>query len=306
MKNRSKILRCLKYTLNIFLFTFIFSCSSNTKKEIEEWEQLFNGKNLENWIIKFANQNLNYNYKNTFRVQDSMIRVMYETYDQFENSYAHLFYKQPFSYYKLKFDYRFLGNQVKGGAVWNKRNSGVMLHSQSPESTDFGQYFPVSIEIQLLGGLGENKRNTGNLCTPGTAVVIDNQINYTHCINSKSKTYHGDQWVSAEVIVYGHEQITHIIENDTVLKYYKPQIGGGFSQPHLGDDDWSSNGIDSKNYWLSKEGELLDSGYIALQAESHPIDFKNIKLLNLCGCMDKKAKNFKSYFIKENNSECIY
>ena len=144
------------------------------------------------------------------------------------------------------------------------------------------------------------------MCTPGTAVEINDEINYTHCINSNSKTYHGDQWVSAEVIVYGEEQIIHIIENDTVLKYEKPQIGGGFSQPQLGDKDWTLNGIESKDNWLFKEGEFLNSGYIALQAESHAIDFKNIKLLNLCGCMDIEAKNFKSHFIKKDNSKCIY
>ena len=290
----------------IFIVSCFFSCSSKIKNESKDWVTLFNGKNLDNWIIKFADQELNYNYNNTFQVKDSMIRIVYDEYDKFNNSYAHLYYKKPYSYYKLKFDYRFLGNQVDGGASWNNRNSGIMLHSQSPQSNDFGQYFPISIEIQLLGGLGEKKRTTGNLCTPGTAVEINNEINYTHCIDSNSKTYHGDQWVSAEVIVHGDEQIIHIIENDTVLKYNKPQIGGGFTQPQLGDKDWTSNGIENQDYWLSREGELLNSGYIALQAESHAIDFKNIKILNLCGCKDSKAKNFKSYFVKYDNSECIY
>ena len=296
----------VKYLKKSLLIIFIFSCSPNIEKKSTDWETLFNGINLDNWTIKFANQELNYNYKNTFQIEDSMIRIVYDEYEKFENAYAHLYYKKPYSYYKLRFEYRFLGDQVEGGAGWNNRNSGVMLHSQSPESNDFGQYFPISIEIQLLGGLGEGKRSTGNLCTPGTAVEISDEINYTHCINSDSKTYHGDRWVSAEVIVYGDEQIIHIIENDTVLKYEKPQIGGGFSQPQLGDKDWTSNGIESKDHWLSKEGEFLNSGYIALQAESHAIDFKNIKLLNLCGCMDLEAKNFKLHFIKEDNSKCIY
>lgn len=289
----------------VFLL-FVFACKTNSKIEIEQWEPLFNGVNLNNWKIKFANQKLNVNYKNTFRVQDSMIRVVYDDYRNFDNSYAHLYYEKPFSFYKLRFDYRFLGEQVEGGAGWNIRNSGIMIHSQSAESNDFGQFFPISIEIQLLGGLDKGERTTGNVCTPGTAVVINNKIDYTHCINSNSKTYHGDQWVSAEVVVYGGKEIIHIIENDTVLKYENPQIGGGFVNPLLGDNDWTSNGIESGDYWLSKDGEILNSGYIALQAESHAIDFKNIKLLNLCGCMDSKAKNFKSYYVKQDNSECIY
>ena len=213
---------------------------------------------------------------------------------------------RPFSYYKLRFDYRFLGDQVSGGESWNIRNSGIMLHSQSASSNDFGQFFPVSIEIQLLGGLGKEMRTTGNLCTPGTAVEIDGKINYRHCIKSTSATYHGDQWVNGEVIVLGGESITNLIENDTVLKYQIPQIGGGFTNPTMGDKDWSSRGVKSKDYWIAKEGEVLMQGYIALQAESHPIDFKNIEILDLCGCMDPKAKNYKSYYVKADNGKCIF
>ena len=261
---------------------------------------------MSGWEIKFANYDLNYNLNNTFRVQDSMIRISYDDYDTFDDGYAHLYYYKPFSYYKLRFDYRFLGDQVTGGEKWNIRNSGIMLHSQSAQSNDFGQFFPVSIEIQLLGGLGKEMRTTGNLCTPGTAVEIDGKINYRHCISSTSDTYLGDQWVKGEVVVLGGESITHLIENDTVLKYQIPQIGGGFTNPQLGDRDWSSRGVESKDYWIAKEGDVLIEGYIALQAESHPIDFKNIEILNLCGCMDPKAKNYKSYFIKADNRLCIY
>tara|TARA_B100000927_G_scaffold66001_1_gene52060 strand:- start:141 stop:947 length:807 start_codon:yes stop_codon:yes gene_type:complete len=267
---------------------------------------IFNGKDLKEWKIKFANQNLNVNYKNTFQIRDSVLKVVYDNYDSFDNNYAQIYYKKPYSYYKLKFEYRFTGSQTRGGAGWAKRNSGIMIHSQSPESNDFGQSFPVSIEVQLLGGLSKGKRPTANLCTPGTAVIMNKKINYNHCIFSKSKTYDGDQWVSGEIIVHGGEKIYHIIENDTVLSYEKPQIGGGFVDSKLGDVDWTSNGVENKEYWISKEGEVLESGYIALQAESHPVDFRNISLLNLCGCMDRNAKNYKSYFIKEDNSKCVY
>jgi hypothetical protein len=181
-----------------------------------------------------------------------------------------------------------------------------MLHSQSAESNDYGQYFPVSIEIQLLGGLGVGDRPTGNVCTPGTALVIDGKVDYRHCISSHSKTYHGDRWVSAEVVVLGGESIAHLIENDTVLKYQSPQIGGGFINPSR-ENDWTSLGVvESKEDWIARDGEILTQGYISLQAESHPIDFKNIQLLDLCGCKDIKAKNYKSYFVKADNSLCKY
>ena len=297
------MLKLIKFSC---FFILIYSCNEISDSNIENWEVIFNGKDLKDWKIKFANQNLNVNYKNTFQIRDSILKVVYDNYDSFDNNYAQIYYKKPYSYYKLKFEYRFTGNQTKGGAGWAKRNSGIMIHSQSPESNDFSQSFPVSIEVQLLGGLSKGKRPTANLCTPGTAVIMNKKINYNHCIFSKSKTYDGDQWVSGEIIVHGGEKISHIIENDTVLSYEKPQIGGGFVDSKLGDIDWTSNGVENKEYWISKEGEVLESGYIALQAESHPVDFRNISLLNLCGCMDRKAKNYKSYFIKEDNSKCIY
>lgn len=306
-----------------FLFCIIItllSVSCNSKKESEpknlsgdlnesnkeEWIYLFNGKDLTGWDIKFADQDLNVNYKNTIRVEDSIIRIVYSEYEEFNDAFGHVYYEKPFSYYKLSFDYRFTGEQTKGGADWNVRNSGIMLHSQSAVSNDYAQDFPVSIEIQLLGGLNNGeKRTTANLCTPGTAVEINGKVNYEHCINSTSKTYDGDQWVHVEAVVLGDKSITHIVEGDTVLVYQKPQIGGGFISKDL-EGDWDDFGIENKQQWIDKEGATLKEGYIALQAESHPVDFKNIKLLNLCGCKDPKAKNYKAYYIKEDNSTCIY
>ena len=297
----------MRYTFFVFLLLGYYACQSENTACKEEWITLFNGKDLSDWTIKFANEDLNINHRNTFRVQDSMIRIAYDSYDTFDDAYAHIYYKKPFSYYKLRFDYRFTGEQVKGGENWNVRNSGIMLHSQSAESNDYGQYFPVSIEIQLLGGLNAGKRTTGNVCTPGTALVLDGKVDYRHCINSNSKTYHGDQWVSAEVVVLGGESIVHLIEKDTVLKYQLPQIGGGFTNPKLGEKDWISRGVvESKDDWIAKAGEILTKGYISLQAESHPIDFKNIQLLELSGCKDPNAKNYKSYFLKADNFKCIY
>jgi hypothetical protein len=218
-----------------------------------------------------------------------------------------MYYKKPFSYYKLRFDYRFVGDQTPGGEAWNVRNSGIMVHSQSAASNTFEQHFPVSIEVQLLGGLSDDKvRTTANLCSPGTAVERFGVIDYSHCINSTSKTYHSDQWVNVEVVVMGEEYIAHLIDNDTVLRYEHPQIGGAFISKALKGQDWESMGVSNKEKWIAMEGERLSEGYIAVQAESHPIDFKNIELLDLCGCTDPKALNYKSYFIKSDNKACIY
>ena len=297
----------MHYNFYIFLLFGFYACQYNNISDQEEWIALFNGEDLSDWTIKFANQDLDVNFRNTFRVKDRMIRIAYDAYNTFDDAYAHMYFKKPFSYYKLRFDYRFTGQQVKGGENWNVRNSGIMLHSQSAESNDYGQYFPVSIEIQLLGGLDTGERTTGNVCTPGTALVLNGKLDDRHCINSNSKTYHGDQWVNVEVIVMGGESIAHIIENDTVLKYQFPQIGGGFTNPKLGEKDWTSRGVvQSKDIWIAQSGKILTEGYISLQAESHPIDFKNIELLNLCGCKDPRAKNYKSYFVKADNFKCVY
>lgn len=289
----------------LFLFNY-FTTSAQNSQEKQEWISLFNGTDLTGWEIKITEVPLDENYKETFVVEDSMIRVRYNKYEEFNNHFGHLYYKKPFSYYKLSFDYRFVGEQLEGGASWNVRNSGIMLHSQSAESNDFGQHFPVSIELQLLGGLNQGERTTANVCTPGTAVVTGDTVNYNHCINSTSNTYNGDQWVHAEAIVMGGNQMTFIVEGDTVLTFEKPQITKGFINANI-DNDWENFGItESKKNWLARTDEVLTEGYIALQAESHPVDFKNIRLLNLCGCMDKNAKNYKTYYIKNKQEDCEY
>lgn len=294
----------------LILLSVFTNCDQKSKlsnQDKEDWIPLFNGKDLSGWDIKIAGYELNENFNETFIVEDSMIRIKYDNYKEFNDAFGHMYYKTSFSYYKLKFDYRFTGEQLKGGASWNVRNSGIMLHSQSALSNEFGQGFPVSIELQLLGGLNEGERTTANVCTPGTAVELGDTVNYNHCINSSSKTYHGDQWVHAEAIVMGGEYMIFMVESDTVMTFQKPQVGGGFISAQYEGQDWETFGIiRDKEEWMAKAGTILTEGYIALQAESHPVDFRNIELLNLCGCMDPKAKNYKSYYVKEENNQCVY
>lgn len=290
------------FTLLLFVF-LVTPASCQVKKSKQDWITLFNGKDLAGWDIKITGQPLNDNYKNTFRVEDSMIRIAYDQYKTFDGKYGHLYYKTPFSYYMIRCQYRFTGNQTPGGASWNVRNSGVMIHSQSAKSVEINQDFPVSIEVQLLGGLGAGPRTTGNVCTPGTQVEMQGSIRPEHCINSVSKTYNGDQWVNMTVVVLGDSVVQHIIEGDTVLSYQKPQVGGGFVG---GAYTWTKAGIMDSTVWINKAGTGLKQGYIALQAESHPIDFRRIQLLDLAGCTDPRAKNYKDYYIKPDNTKCKY
>lgn len=236
--------------------------------ESDGWLPLFNGKDLAGWTPKIKGHDLGDNYANTFQVKDGAISVSYEGYSEFGNKFGHLFYREPFSNYVLRVEYRFLGSQVKGGPGWAFRNSGVMIHCQPPETMTKEQDFPVSIEVQLLGGDGQHPRTTGNLCTPGTHVVMDGQLITRHCTESRSKTYHGEQWVTAEIEVRGNERIIHRINGETVLEYERPQL--------------DPKDADARR--LIKEGQtdlMLYGGYISLQSESHPVEFRKVEIRKL-------------------------
>jgi hypothetical protein len=255
----------MKY-LSFFLLLFVVGCKPSVQQqEQENWIQLFNGSDLEDWDIKFAKHPLNENYLNTFRVEEGMLVVNYDEWDSIDGEFGHIFYRQPFSYYRLRVEYRIVGEQVPGGEGWAFKNSGVMFHSQSAESMHVEQEFPVSIEAQFLGGGEEGDRPTANLCTPGTNVVMDGELVTEHCISSSSETFRGEEWVNVELIVLGDSLIHHLVNGDTVLTYTQPQIGGG--------------GLPEGFPLL--EGTLLSSGYIALQAESHPFQFRKVELLDL-------------------------
>jgi hypothetical protein len=253
-----------------------------------QWIQLFNGKDLKDWSVKIRTHELNDNFANTFRVADGMMQVRYDGYSAFDRQYGHIFYKKPFSYYLLQVEYRFVGEQCPGGEGWALRNSGAMLHSQDPKTMLKDQDFPISIEAQFLGGNGKDPRTTCNLCTPGTNVVMADTLFTPHCITSKSQTYHGDQWVQANFIVMGDEEVYHLVGTDTVFSYFKPQIGGG-----------SVNPVDPA---VKIDGKLLKEGYISLQSESHPIDFRRVALVDLSGIKDnpKKLKETVSQALTEN------
>ncbi|TDS12501.1 3-keto-disaccharide hydrolase [Sphingobacterium paludis] len=237
--------------------------------------QLFNGKDIKNWTPKIRLHETGDNYANTFRVEDGLLKVRYDGYDEFNQQYGHLAYNTPYSYYLLRLEYRFVDEQTKGGEDWAWRNSGAMLHGQDPKTMLKDQDFPISIEGQLLGGNGTDARTTSNLCTPGTNVVIQEKLFTPHCLSSTSKTYHGDQWVTADFLVLGDSIIQHILDGQVVLEYNKPQVGGG--------------SVENYDPNQKPDGKLLDSGFIYLQSESHPIDFRKVELYDLSPYKNQKA-----------------
>ena len=234
-----------------FAGTYLPTTAAEKKNQ---WIQLFNGKDLSNWTVKIRGHEAGINHNDTFSVKDGVIHVSYDKYKNFDKTYGHIFYKTPFSHYLLRIEYRFLGDQAPGGEDWAFRNSGVMLHGQTPQSMTVDQDFPNSIEVQFLGGKGKGKRTTANLCTPGTDVVMNNKLLKRHCFSSKSETYHGDQWVTVEIEVRGSKSIKHMIDGKTVMEYTNPQL-----------DD----------------GTLLEGGTISLQSESHPVEFRKVELKRL-------------------------
>jgi hypothetical protein len=263
-----------------------------------DWISLFNRVDLRDWDVKFTGHQLNDNYKNTFKVQDSLLIVDYSGYTGFNNEWGHAAYKvRPFSYYLLRAEYSPGANQVSGGPSWAIQNNGLMLHAQSMASMTLNQDYPISMETQLLGA----KNGTGqtmNLCTPGTA-FYNNQtggsVNTNHCTNaSATAPPAADAWAWGTVLVLGDSVIRHYARNGATgtpsLTYYRPVY-------------WAGN-VNNPPANTPANGTPLKSGYITIQAESAPYRFRRIELVNLEGCMTQGNPNYKSYFVKNDPEAC--
>ena len=257
----------MKKSIVFVLAAFVLMGCSNEPK----WESLFNGKDLTGWSMKITKSPYNENYGNTFRVEDGLLKVRYDQYDDFGGRFGHLFTDKEYSYYKFRCEYRFVGEQAKGGPGWATRNSGAMLHCPDPAGMDLNQDFPVSIESQFLGGNGKDERTTGNVCTPGTDVFVDGKKNPGHCASSHSKTFHGDQWVKMEIQVYGDSLVRHLVNGEEVMVITNLTFTGGKAN--------------EKNTY--EAGAPIKKGRIALQAESHPVDFRNIEIMDLSSQYEK-------------------
>ena len=261
-------MRKIKLLILISILINVLLSSCNQKSTEGEWVQLFNGKDLTGWTPKIVGYEAGDNFGNTFRVEDGLIKVRYDQYDMFKDRFGHLFYKDEYSHYKLRVEYRFQGDQLPDAPGWAYRNSGIMLHGQTPETMELDQDFPTSIEVQLLGCDSIAERTTMNLCTPGTNVIMNNQLILDHCTNSNSELYFDDIWVTAEVEVRGNDVIYHILDGDTVLQY---------NQPQLDERDFTYK----KLIELNNGDKMLSKGTISLQSEGHPVDFRKVEIMIL-------------------------
>ena len=264
-------MKTIATSLTIVTMTLpLWTTSSGFAQESKEgkWVQMFNGKDLAGWTPKIRYSKLGENYGNTFRVEDGLLKVRYDQYEAFGARFGHLFYKDSFSHYRLRVEYRFVGDQCQDGPGWALRNSGVMLHGEKPELMEKDQDFPTSIEVQLLGGDPKIPRTTANLCTPGTHVVMNGKLLKRHCTDSKSKEYRGEgEWETVEIEVVGNRVIRHWIDGKEVLEYEKPQLDD--RDPHV------------KMLAKLNGGLMLKSGTISLQSESHPVDFRKVEIMVL-------------------------
>lgn len=253
---------------------------------VENWEPLFNGKNLDGWVVKLAHHETGDNFADTFRIDKGVVRVAYDRYPEFGSRFGHLFYRKKLSHFKLRLEYRFYGEQIQGGPSYAKLNSGVMFHSQAPETILKEQDWPISVEAQFLAG----GRTTMNVCTPGTEIHRNGEMVKPHCLNSTSKRFANDEWVAVELEVNGAGVVRHRVGSDLVLEYERPMVGGGVA-----------TGFDPR---YKQDGQVLSEGYLGLQSESQPVEFRNVRLLNLTGCMDPQAKNYKSYYVNRDDAQC--
>ena len=80
---------------------------------VTPWISMFNGENLNGWTPKITGYALGENFGNTFRVENGVMKVAYDQYDVFGNRFGHLFYKTPYSSYKMRIEYRFTGEQAR-------------------------------------------------------------------------------------------------------------------------------------------------------------------------------------------------
>jgi hypothetical protein len=229
------------------------------------WEALFDGRTLSGWTVKITGQKLGDDPLNTFVVRDGVIRVSYAGYKSFDKRFGYLFWRAPLSAYRLRFEYRLYGETLPGVEGWQHSNSGLMFHSQAPATMTLNQEFPVSLEYQLLGVPRDPAEPTGNLCTPGTTVAIAGKRDLPHCVLSTSPTIPLGRWVRAEVEVLPDGRITHLIDGKPVLRYSAAELDPADK--------------DARPLVTAAGGALtLNRGYIALQSEGHPIEFRRIEL----------------------------
>ena len=258
-------MKSLLIVISLFL---IQSCHSNkissTQKNNKKWVSLFNGKNLDHWLPKIAGYKLGENFGNTFRVEKGVLKTRYNEYDSFDKKFGALYFDKKFTNYRLRVEYRFVGNTAPGGPSWGYRDGGIQYHCQPPATVAIDQPFPVCLEYNLLGGNGKEERATGEICASGMFIDINGKRNTSYCtIPFVKRTFSGDQWVTAEIDIHGGK-ITHYVNGEQIIQFENPRY-------------IAANALAKK--LIVNGDDLVKDGYISLQSNSHPMDFRKIEIM---------------------------
>jgi hypothetical protein len=256
--------RVLLIAIPFLLFSFTLKQPDVDYERAGKWKSLFNGKNLDGWKMKIAGFPLGENFGNTFRVENGILEVRYDQYKSFDNKFGGLYYNKKFSNYRLKVEYRFVGETAPGGPPWGFRDSGVQYHCQPPETLALSQSFPVCLEYNLHGGNGKDERPVGEICANGITVEIQGKKNESYCTPPTTKrTFHGDQWVTLEIDCK-NGVFKHLINGEEIVQFENPR----FDPKHEIAKNFIVNGDDK-----------VKEGFISLQSNSHPIDFRKIEIM---------------------------
>lgn len=254
----------MKQVTLLLLVLPLFFQSYTDSKTPKKWVRLFNGKDLNGWTPKIAGHQPGENYGNTFRVDSGMLRIRYDQYHGFNNTFGALYYNKKFSNYRLKVEYRFVGDTAAGAPSWGYRDGGIQYHCQAPNTMDLNQPFPVCLEYNLHGGNGTEDRPTGEICANGMFVEINGKRNTSYCtLPSVKRTFHGDQWVTAEIEVR-NGKITHYVNGEKILEFDNARYD-------------SANAIGKT--FIVNGNDMVNGGYISLQSNSSPMDFRKIEIM---------------------------
>lgn len=253
------------FALSLMLLSFSSERSNSPDVARKKWVSIFNGKNFDGWTIRVVGKPIGENFNNTFRVENGIISIRYDQYKSFDNTFGALFYNKKLTNYRLRLQYRFIGETPAVGCPsWGYKDSGIQYHSQSPESMGEKQPFPVCLEYNLHGGNGKEERPTGELCANGTIVNIDGKPNPSFCnLPTVKKTFTGEEWITLEIDVQG-PKIAHFVNGEKVLEFDDPRYNPA---NELG------------RQFIIDGQDKVTSGYISLQSNSHPIDFRKIELM---------------------------
>jgi hypothetical protein len=233
----------------IALFILPFSVFATTPDD-EGWINLFNGENLDGWVVKVTGYEAGENPGDMFRVEDGVMSVDYDAHDTFVGQFGHIYTETSYSNYRFRCEYRFIGEQLPNAPKWAFCNSGIMFHSQAADTLDFDQKFPDSLEFQFLGESEEDDfRPSGSLFLVGNAAdyMVEEVLKN---VKTEFQAVPLGEWVEAELVV-----------NDALVQFYlNGELVLEFTNPR------------------ERDGTPLTSGHIALQAESHPVQFRNIAI----------------------------